>query len=256
MLQVRAMPCLLLMNKGLYKTKKFKTPGYVGDPINAVKIFNEKEVDELIFLDITASSERRKPDLKMLGEIATECFMPLCYGGGISALDQIKQILGIGVEKISLNTAAVETPRLITDAANAFGSQSVIVSIDVKKNFWGKQQVYYKRGAKSTGEEPVAFAKKMQECGAGELLVTSIDREGTWEGYDVELLKAISEAVKIPVIANGGAGNTRHLEDAVKKGGASAVSLGSMAVYQKKDHGVLISFPSRKELDAVLGSSF
>lgn len=251
MLQVRAMPCLLLMNKGLYKTIKFKNPNYIGDPINAVKIFNEKEVDELIFLDITASSEKRKPDFKVINEIATECFMPLCYGGGISTLDEVKQILGVGVEKISLNTVAVEHPELITAIAKDFGSQSIIVSMDVKKNMWGKYQVYYKRGAKSTGENPVAFAKRMQELGAGELMITSIEREGTWEGYDVELLKSISSEVKIPVIANGGAGNISHLEDAVKKGGASAVSLGSMAVYQKKGHGVLISFPSRKELDSI-----
>lgn len=245
------MPCLLLMNKGLVKTVNFKNPGYVGDPINAVKIFNEKEVDELVFLDITASQEGRIPDVKVINEIATECFMPLCYGGGVTTLESMKQIFGIGVEKVSLNTAAVENPELITEGASVFGSQSIIVSMDVKKNFWGKYEVYYKRGTKSTGEHPVNFAKKMEQLGAGEILVTSIDKEGTWDGYDTDLLKMITSAVKIPVIANGGAGTISHLADGVNKGGASAVAMGSMTVYQKKGLGVLINFPSRKDLDKI-----
>lgn len=249
MLQARAIPCLLLMNKGLVKTVKFKNPGYVGDPINAVKIYNEKEVDELIFLDITASQENRKPNFKAIYEIATECFMPLCYGGGISTIEDMKQLFALGVEKVSINTGAIENPALISGGAKLFGNQSIIVSIDVKKDFWGNYRVYYKRRTRSIKKTLVEFAKEMEQHGAGELLVTSIDREGTWEGYDIDLIKSISDAVKIPVIANGGAGCIDHLADAVKKGGASAVAIGSMIVYQKKGHGVLINFPSRSELN-------
>jgi imidazole glycerol-phosphate synthase subunit HisF len=246
------MPCLLLMNKGLYKTVKYKDPNYVGDPINAIKIYNEKEVDELIFLDITASIEGRKPDYKIIKDIASECFMPLCYGGGITHLDEVKRILEIGVEKVSLNTAAIDHPKLITEIANSFGSQSVIVSMDVRKNFWGKQEVYRARGTKSIGEDPVSFAKKMESMGAGELLVTNVDREGTWSGFDLDLIKSITSEVSIPVIVNGGAGNLSHLESVVKDAHASAVALGSMVVYQKKGLGVLINFPKRNELEILL----
>lgn len=246
------MPCLLYLNKGLYKTVKFKNPSYVGDPINAIKIYNEKEVDELVFLDITASIEGREPDYKVISNIATECFMPLCYGGGITKFSQVQKIMEIGVEKVSLNHSAIENPALITEAANAFGSQAIIVSIDVKKNFWGKYEVMKNRGAKSIGENPVEFAKKMEELGAGELLLTSVDREGTWEGYDLELIKQVTSVVKIPVIANGGAGNLQHLEQAEKTAKASGLALGSMAVYQKKGMGVLINFPKRQELEKIL----
>ena len=246
------MPCLLLMNKGLYKTVKFKNPDYVGDPINAIKIYNEKEVDELIFLDITASVEQREPDYKIITDIATECFMPLCYGGGITRLDQVKKILEIGVEKVSINTSAIENTQLITEIANSFGNQSVIVSIDVRKNFWGKSEVYKNRGMKTIGLDPVSFAKKMEDAGAGELLITSIDKEGTWDGYDIDLLNSITSSVNIPVIANGGAGKLSDLKDAVITGGASAVAMGSMVVYQKKGLGVLINFPQRDNLEILL----
>ena len=252
MLKTRVMPCLLLMNKGLYKTVKFKNPDYVGDPINAIKIYNEKEVDELIFLDILASQERKEPDYKVIADIASECFMPLCYGGGITKLEEVKRILEIGVEKISLNTSAIENPKLITEIANSFGNQSVIVSIDVKKNFWGKLEVYKNRGTKSIAENPVTFAKKMEEYGAGELLITNIEKEGTWDGYDIDLIRSITSAVSIPVIANGGAGNLVHLESAVKDANASAVAMGSMVVYQKKGFGVLINFPKRNDLELML----
>jgi cyclase len=249
MLKTRVIPCLLYYKNGLYKTTKFKNPKYIGDPLNAIKIFNEKEVDELIFLDISASAENREPDYKMIIEIASECFMPLCYGGGVKTLDQIKRILEIGVEKISLNSAAIENPKLVHDAANAFGSQAVIVSIDVKKNFWGKYEVVKNKASKSTGIDPVTFAKRMENAGAGELFVTAVDREGTWEGYDVDLIQLITSSINIPLIANGGAGNSNHIEQVVKKGNASAAALGSMVVYQKKDFGVLINFPKRIDLE-------
>jgi cyclase len=240
------------MNKGLYKTVKFKNPAYVGDPINAIKIYNEKEVDELIFLDIAASSENRSPDYKIISNIASECFMPLCYGGGIKSLEEVKRILEIGVEKVSLNSAVIQKPKLVTEIATAFGSQSVIVSIDIKKNFWGKMEVFSNRGTKSIGENPLSFAKKMEEYGAGELLITSIDKEGTWDGYDTDMLNTITSSINIPVIANGGAGTMNHLKEAVEIGGASAVAMGSMVVYQKKGLGVLINFPKHTELEQIL----
>lgn len=252
MLKTRVIPCLLFYNRGLYKTVKFKNPSYIGDPINAIKIYNEKEVDELIFLDITASIENREPNFKMIGEIASECFMPLCYGGGLKTIDQAKRILEIGVEKVSFNYAAVNNPSLITSAAKDFGSQAVVASIDVKKNFLGKYEVVQKRGTKSTGENPVEFAVKMESMGAGEILLTSVDRDGTWQGYDNNLIKQVTDAVSIPVIANGGAGNLTHLEDTLQLTKTSGLALGSMVVYQKKGMGVLINFPLRSELEKIL----
>lgn len=246
------MPCLLYSGSGLCKTVRFKNPSYVGDPINAIKIYNEKEVDELVFLDITASREGREPDYKTLSEIASECFMPLCYGGGVSRLDQVGRILEIGVEKVSLNRAAIHDPALISAAARAYGSQAIIASIDVKKNLWRRYEVVGDSGTRSTGEHPVAFAKRMAESGAGEILLTSVDREGTWDGYDIELIRQVTDAVRVPVIVNGGAGRLEHLREAVREGGASGLALGSMAVYQKKGMGVLINFPERNRLEELL----
>ena len=236
------------MNEGLYKTIKFSSPSYIGDPINAIKIYNDKEVDELVFLDIAATTQKKKPNFKLIEEIAGECFMPLAYGGGINSLDDAKRIFEIGVEKISINTAAIQNPKLIGEIAGIFGSQSVIVSIDYKKNFWGKNLVYGNRGKKAIGKTPEQFAKEMELEGAGEILLTSISNEGTWQGLDVDTIRSVSETVDVPVIANGGVGNIKHIEEAVKLGGASAVTLGSMAVYQKQGMGVLINFPKRKEL--------
>lgn len=253
MLKTRVIPCLLFYSRGLYKTVNFKNPSYIGDPINAIKIYNEKEVDELIFLDITANVENREPNYKVITDIASECFMPLCYGGGITTVDQVKKILEIGVEKISFNHSAISNPSLVSSAAKAFGNQAVVVSIDVKKNFWGKYEVVQKRGTKGIGETPVDFARRMESIGAGEILLTSVDREGTWEGYDVDLIKQVTDSINIPVIVNGGAGNLQHLEEAAKIAKASGLALGSMVVYQKKGMGVLINFPARQELEKKLG---
>lgn len=251
MLSARVIPCLLYMNPGLYKTVRFKNPDYIGDPINAIKIFNDKEVDELVFLDIMATAEKRPPNYKIIEDIASECFMPLCYGGGITSLEQVERILGIGVEKVAINQAAIDNPALIEAIAGKFGNQSLVVSMDVKKSIWGKYEVYKSRGAKGTGLQPVEYARKLESLGAGELLLTAIDREGTWQGYDTDLIKSVASAVNIPVIANGGAGNLQHLEEAVHKGQASAVGLGSMVVYQKKGLGVLINFPKREDLKSL-----
>lgn len=253
----RVIPCLLLNNQGaLVKTIRFKNPSYVGDPINAVKIYNEKEVDELIVLDIYATIEKRRPPFKIISEIANECFMPLAYGGGVKNMDDLKELFALGVEKVSLNAAAVENPSFVTEAAKTFGSQSIIVSIDVKKNFEGKYEVYAYSGVRAMKINPVDFAKKMEDAGAGELLITSIDKEGTWEGFDIELLHSISSSVNIPVIANGGAGKVEHLEEAVKKGGASALALGSMVVYQKKGMGVLINFPDKRHIEKIFSDDY
>jgi len=252
MLQTRVIPCLLLKDDGLVKTIKFKNPSYIGDPINTVRIFNEKEVDELIFLDIQASVLNREPNFKLLAEIANECFMPLAYGGGLKKLDQVKRIFNIGLEKVSINTSACVNPNFITEIANLFGNQAVIASIDVKKNFFGKNEVVCKSGSQKQKLSPVEWAKEMENKGAGEILLTSIDREGTWSGYDLELIKSITSAVNVPVIANGGAGNINHLVEGKKVANASALALGSMVVYQKQGMGVLINYPERKILEKEL----
>lgn len=249
MLKTRVIPCLLLKNEGLVKTVKFKHPKYVGDPINAVRIFNEKEVDELVFLDITATIENRRPPFKLISEIATECFMPFCYGGGISKVEEIAELFKLGVEKVAINSSAVENPSLISRAAELFGNQSIVVSVDVKKNLFGQYRVYTHGGRKASKLDPVDFAVRMQELGAGELFLNSIDRDGTMQGYDIDLIKSVSEAVSIPVIACGGGGSLDDFADAVKKGGASAVSAGSLFVFQGRHRAVLITYPSIKELE-------
>jgi cyclase len=248
MLKTRVIPVLLLRDGALVKTVRFKKFNYVGDPCNTVRIFNELEVDELIFLDILASRKKRKPDFQLLSEIANECFMPLTYGGGIKSTDDIKKILNIGLEKVAINSYAIENKLFIHEAAARFGSQCIVCSMDVKKNLFNKYEVYVAGGTQRTKLDPVEWAIELENLGAGELLVTSIDRDGTWKGYDTELIDSITSSVRIPVIANGGAGNIDHIVDVVKRGRASAVALGSMVVYQKQDFGVLINFPDKLEL--------
>jgi len=252
MLQARVMPCLLVKNERLVKTIKFKNPSYIGDPINAIKIYNEKEVDELILLDITVTTEQKPPSFTLVSGITSECFMPLCYGGGIRTIDDIRRILNLGVEKVAVNSYAAENPTFIREASNEFGSQSIVVSIDVKKTIFRKYLVYTHGGRKATNLDPVDFAHRMQAMGAGEILLNSIDRDGTWEGYDLDLIRRVTQVVTIPVIACGGARNVSDFGKAVKKAGASAVAAGSMVVYQGKDLGVLISFPRREELETIL----
>jgi len=252
MLKTRVMPCLLSKNGRLVKTVKFKNPAYVGDPVNAIKIYNEKEVDELILVDITATIEERKPSLELISEIADECFMPLTYGGGIRNVDDMKRIFGLGIEKIAVNSYAAENPSFITQAAALFGSQSVVVSIDAKKNWLGRYTVFTHGGRKDIKRDPLAYAREMEQMGAGEILLNAIDRDGTMEGYDLDLIKMVAGAIGIPVIACGGAGSVDDFGKAVKTGGASAVAAGSMVVYQGKNRGVLINFPTREDLERVL----
>jgi imidazole glycerol-phosphate synthase subunit HisF len=253
MLKTRVVPCLLLKGQGLVKTIKFKNPTYIGDPINAIKIFNDKEVDELVFLDITATSEKRRPNFKLLSEIAGECFMPLGYGGGINSLEDIEQLFNIGIEKVIINTAAFANINLITEASKIFGSQSIVVSVDVKKNWWRKKySVFTHSGKNNTGIHPVEYAKRIEDAGAGEIILNSIDMDGTMLGYDLALIKNVSKEVSIPVIALGGAGSIQDFGYAVKAG-ASAVAAGSFFVFQKAHRAVLITYPTQKEMDAIFG---
>jgi cyclase len=251
MFRPRVIPCLLLKNLGLVKTVKFRDPIYLGDPINIVKIFNDKEVDELLFLDTTASIEQKKPPFELIARIADECFMPLGYGGGIRNITDIKKILTLGVEKVSINSYALENPCFIRQAADLFGSQSIVVSIDVKKDWLGRYRVFTYGGKKDTGLEPTRVADQMEGVGAGELIITSIDRDGTMQGYDVNLIKSVADAVSIPVVACGGARNISDLYTGVKQGGVSAVAAGSMFVFQGRHRAVLISYPSADELEKV-----
>lgn len=252
MIRTRVIPCLLLKGQGLVKTVKFKDPKYVGDPINAVRIFNEKECHELIFLDITATVEQRKPRFDVIADIAGECFMPFGYGGGIRDTDDIKKILQLGVEKVVINSYATENPGFIRSAAELFGSQSIVVSIDARRNFFGKYEVVTHGGRKGTNLDPVAFAAEMERQGAGEIIINSVDRDGMMQGYDLALIARVSAAVSIPVVALGGAGTVADFGLAVDQGGASAVAAGSMFVFYGKHRAVLISFPSDNELLTVL----
>jgi len=253
MFRPRVIPCLLLCNLGLVKTIKFKDPKYLGDPINVVKIFNDKEVDELVFLDITATVENKRPPFSLLENIASECFMPLGYGGGIRTLEDVRTILGLGIEKVVINSYAVENPAFIRQAADFAGSSSVVVSMDVKKNVWGKYELFTHSGRKATGLDPVKFAVEMEKIGAGELFLNSIDRDGTMQGYDIELIKRVTSAVNIPVVACGGARTVQDLAAAVQQGGASAAGAASMFVFQGPHRAVLISYPTPRDMKDAFG---
>jgi imidazole glycerol-phosphate synthase subunit HisF len=247
MKRIRVIPGLLLHQRGLVKSVRFKDYKYVGDPINAVRIFNDKEVDELAIIDIDATREKRAPDIARIASIVSEAFMPIAYGGGITKAEEAEKILLNGAEKVIINKAAVENPGLIREIARQFGSQSVVVSIDYKKSLFGAVTVFTENGRTNTKLNPVVFAKQMEEAGAGEILLNSIDRDGTFEGYDLGMIGKISEAVNIPVIAMGGAASLDDFRQAVEQG-ASAVSAGSMFVFQRPHRAVLISYPSQKDL--------
>jgi len=240
---------LLLKGQGLVKTVKFKKPKYVGDPINAVKIFNDKEVDELICLDIEATVEGRSPPMKLISEIASECFMPLSYGGGVRDLEDIKTIFNLGVEKVIINSYAIENPDFVREVSRRYGSQSVVVAVDVKRNSLGRCEIFSLGGRKRTKLNLLDHVKEMEKLGAGEIFLNSIDRDGTMEGYDIEMVKRVTAAVSVPVIACGGAGKVMDFSEAVVKGGASAVAAGSMFVFHGKHRAVLITYPSINDLE-------
>jgi imidazole glycerol-phosphate synthase subunit HisF len=251
MYRARVIPCLLLSGERLVKTVRFRDSIYVGDPINAVKIFNDREVDELAILDISATRERRDPPFEHLQAIAGECFMPLSYGGGIRTIDQARRLFGLGVEKVLLNTAAAEDPALLTAIADEYGSQAVIAGIDVKKDWLGRTRVFTRAGSVNTGRSPVEYAKAMADRGAGEILMNAIDRDGTMAGYDLDLIREMSAAVSIPLVACGGAGSIAHLAAAIDAG-ASAVAAGSLFVFAGPRRAVLINYPSAAELRAAI----
>lgn len=243
----RVIPTLLLKNSGLVKSERFKNFKYLGDPVNIVKIFNDKEVDEIMILDILASKENREPQYELLKDIAGEAFMPLGYGGGLNSVAQIRKILTLGFEKVCLNSTALKRPELISESADVFGSSTIVVAMDVKKNFWGKYEVFDHTTGKTLGN-PVEWAKKIQLLGAGELIVNSVDKDGTMSGYDIDLIRSISAVTHIPLIASGGAQSVKDLEEAVKKGGASAAAAGSFFVFQGPHRAVLVSYPSEQQL--------
>jgi imidazole glycerol-phosphate synthase subunit HisF len=247
----RVIPVLLLKKSGLYKTNRFEKPVYIGDPINAVKIFNDKEVDELIILDIDATIEKREPNYDLIEEIVSEAFMPIGYGGGISDVKQVERIIRSGVEKIILNYNAYSDKNLITQISNRYGAQAIVASIDVKKSFLGGYKAYLLNAQKNTNMSPVAYAKELEQCGVGEIFLTMVDNESQMKGYDYDLITEVSKAVSIPVIANGGAGDLSHFKKALQAG-ASAVAAGSMFVYIGKLRGVLINYPTQEELKSAL----
>jgi len=247
----RIIPCLLLKNKGLVKTVRFKDPTYIGDPINAVKIFNDKQADELVFLDITATSENRTISLDLVRKLSDECFMPFAVGGGFNKIGQIKNAFKFGAEKVCINSAAITNTDLIKEASKIFGNQSIIACMDVKKNLFGKYQVHTHAGTKNTKLDPVQIALELEKAGAGEIFLNSVDKDGTMQGYDIELIKRVAQKVNVPLIACGGAGTLTHFVDAVKLGKASAVAAGSMFVFHGRRRAVLITYPTNEEIRAI-----
>jgi cyclase len=251
MFRPRIIPVLLLKNQGLVKSVKFKNHRYIGDPINAVKIFNDLKADELVFLDILASKEKRTITLEFVKDVGEEANMPFAVGGGITTLEQIKAIIGAGAEKVVINTKAACEPDFIRSASETFGSSTIVVCIDVKKKFTGKEQTWILGGYKPTGLDPVEFAQQIEEKGAGEIIIQSIDRDGTMNGYDIPLIRKISEAVKIPVVALGGAGNILHMKQAYREGYANGLAAGSMFIYHGARNGILINYPERVEIESI-----
>jgi cyclase len=247
----RVIPVLLLKNEGLVKTIKFKDPNYIGDPLNAVKLFNEKEVDELVLLDISVRSKGATPNFQMIEEVASECFMPLCYGGGVNTLHEIKKLFSIGIEKVSLNTLLHTNPAIVSEAVLQYGSQSIIASIDIKRNFFGRYEVYTNSGKNNTKLDPIEFAIQVQKLGVGEILLNSIDRDGLMNGYDIDIISKITSNIDIPLIACGGAGSLQHMHDAITLAKASAVAAGSFFVYHGKHKAVLINYPKQEELKKI-----
>lgn len=248
MSKTRVIPVLLLRGKGLVKTVKFKDPKYIGDPINSVRIFNEKEVDELVFLDITATPEGRGPDFELLADIAGEAFMPMAYGGGVVSLDQVQRIFALGFEKVVIDTAAYRASQLIRDAVAIFGSQSIVGCVDVRRTLLGRYELYSHAGKTRQSVGLLEHVSALEQLGVGEIIVNSVDRDGTQFGYDLKLLQQVSSAVSVPVVACGGASGLDDFVAAVEQGGASAVAAGSLFVFVGPHRAVLINYPDRAQL--------
>lgn len=254
MLRPRIIPCLLIKDKGLVKTVNFKNPKYVGDPINAVRIFNEKEVDELMVLDIDATAENRVPDYKSIEYLAAECRMPLCYGGGIKKIEQAQRIFGLGVEKVAISSALVEHPELVTKLAEQVGNQSIVAVLDVKKRLKDDEyEVWTHNGQKNTSKCPVMFAQQLESLGVGEIVVNSIDKDGLMKGYDLALIEKIREAISLPLTVLGGAGSLQDIGLLIRKYGIIGAAAGSLFVFKGIYKAVLINYPSRLEKDALIG---
>jgi cyclase len=243
----RIIPVLLLKGAGLYKTRKFANETYVGDPINAVRIFNDKEVDELAFFDIASARTGKEPDFKLLKDIASECFMPLSYGGGVNSSEMVRELIGIGIEKIVINSAAYTKPKLVQNLVAHFGTSTLVGSIDVRKNWLGKEQVYIAGGSEKIPKSPVEWARELEGMGVGEILINSIDRDGEMIGYDLDLIKRVASSVSVPVVAAGGARTLDDFKQAVCEAGASAVAAGAMFVFQGKHRAVLITYPNEQD---------
>jgi cyclase len=257
MLYPRIIPCLLVHNRGLVKTVKFKDPKYVGDPINAVKIFNEKEVDELIVVDIDASSHKNEPDYKMIENLAAECRMPFCYGGGIKTAEQARRIFSLGVEKIAISSVAVENPSIVTEMAMRVGNQSVVVVMDVRKKLLsGKYEIWTYNGTKNTGLNPMDFAIEVEKCGAGEIVLNSIDHDGEMKGYDLNIIRKIRDSVHIPMTVLGGAGSLDDISEVISEHGIIGAAAGSLFVFKGKYRAVLISYPSKTEKEDLITNHF
>lgn len=253
MLRPRIIPCLLVKNGGLVKTVQFGNPKYVGDPINAVRIFNEKEVDELFVADIDATVQNREPNYTMIKNLAAECRMPLCYGGGVKTVEQIQRIVSLGVEKVAVSSAAIHDPKLLSDAAEMVGSQSVVAVMDVKKSLTnGNYEIRTHNGSKATGKSPAEFARQLQSLGAGEIVINSIDNDGVMKGYDVTLVRTIRESITLPLTVLGGAGSLKDIGELISTFGIIGAAAGSLFVFKGIYRAVLINYPSRSEKDSLL----
>lgn len=251
MLKHRVIPCLLLRNGGLVKTLKFADPKYVGDPINAIRIFNDKEVDELMVLDITASKEKKEPNYALIEQFASECFMPLSYGGGIKNMEQAQRLFNSGIEKICLQTSVLEDLSLVKNLSDKWGSSSILVSIDVKKNWMGQPKLYSAAAGKTLDKKWTDFMLEAVKAGAGEIVLNAVDKDGTMKGMDTALIEEAAKLLSVPLVAVGGAGSLADIKAAVDAG-ANAVSAGAFFVFQGPHRAVLITYPKYKELVQLL----
>lgn len=252
MLRPRVIPCLLIHEGGLHKTQQFGKPKYVGDPLNAVRIFNEKQVDEIMVVDIDASRNGVAPDMRLIEHLAAECRMPLCYGGGVKTVAQVEQLISLGVEKVALGSAAAQTPEVITEAAQRVGSQSVVGVVDYKRaGLLKRPEAVILNGSRRTGHDPVGLAKALEAAGVGEIVLNSVDRDGMMDGYDLEMIDRVKAAITVPLTVMGGAGTLEHLQAVILKHPQIGVAAGSLFVFKGKFRAVLINYPDTEQRRAM-----